>query len=99
MGEGVDPAFHAQVVIEGIAVKVAKFRGVPLQDRALKGCSNVGFDKSRSLEGYQALKMLDKEHYIPVINIFIHRHYLTFPVRSIEVGIEVAQVGLIPPLC
>lgn len=31
MREGVDLAFHAQVVVEGIAVEVAELRGVPFQ--------------------------------------------------------------------
>ena len=30
MGEGVDPAFHTRVVVEGIAVEVAELRGVAL---------------------------------------------------------------------
>ncbi len=97
MGEGVDPAFHAWVIIEGIAVEVAELRDVPLQGGASKGCGNVGFDKDRFLEDYSALKTLDKEHYVPVINAFAHRHYLTFSVRPIEVGVKVAQVDLILP--
>lgn len=50
--EGVDSAFHAQVVVKGIAVEVAELKAVPLQSGASKGCGNVGFDKSRSFEGY-----------------------------------------------
>lgn len=30
MEKGVDPAFHTWVVVEGITVKFAKLRGVPL---------------------------------------------------------------------
>lgn len=30
MGEGVDPAFYARVIVEDIAVKVAELRAVPL---------------------------------------------------------------------
>lgn len=89
MGEGIDPAFHARVVVEGIAVKVAELRCVPLQSRASKKCGNIGFDKSRSLEGYQALKTLDKKHYVPVINIFAHQYYLTLFVCFIEMGVKV----------
>ncbi len=98
MGEGIDPAFHARVVVEGIAVEVAELRGVPLQGGASKRCGNVGFDKGRSLEGYQALKTLDEEHYVPVINVFAHQYYLTLSMRSIEVGVKVAQVGLVSSL-
>ncbi len=29
IGEGIDPALHARVVIERVAVKVAELRGVP----------------------------------------------------------------------
>ena len=36
MGESVDPALHSRVVVEGVAVKVAEFRGVPLQGGASK---------------------------------------------------------------
>lgn len=36
MGEFVNPTLYAQVVVEGIAVKVAKFRDVPLQGGASK---------------------------------------------------------------
>ena len=52
MGECIDPVFHSWVVVEGIAVKVAEFRGIPLKGGALKGCGNVGFDKGRSLKDY-----------------------------------------------
>ena len=90
MGEGVDPAFYAQVVVEGIAVKVSELRSILLQGGALKRCGNVGFDKGRSLEGYQALKMLDKEHYVPIINVFAYRYYLIFPVCPIKVGVKIA---------
>lgn len=30
MGESIDPAFHARVVVDGIAIEVAKLRSVPL---------------------------------------------------------------------
>ncbi len=90
MEKGIDLVFHARVVIKGIAVEVAELRGIPLQGGALKGCGNVGFDKGRFLEGYQALKTLDEKHYVPVINVFAHQYYLTLSVHSIEVGVKVA---------
>lgn len=99
MEEGVDPAFHARVVVEGIAIEVAELRGLPLQGGASKGCGNVGLDKGRFLESYQALKTLDKEYYVSVINLFAHRHYLTFPMCPVKIRVKVAQVGLILPLC
>lgn len=52
MGEDVDLVFHAWVIVEGIVVEIAEFRGLPLQGRASKGYDNVDFDKSYSLEGY-----------------------------------------------
>lgn len=96
MRECVDPALHAQVVVEDIAVKVALFKGVPLQDGASKGCGNVSFDKSRFLEGYQTLQTLDKEHYVSVINVLAYRYYLAFSMRFIEMWVEVAEIRLIP---
>lgn len=99
MEEGVDPAFHARVVVESIAVKIAKLRGIPLQGGASKRYGNVGFNKDHSLESYQTLKMLDKEYYVLIINVLAHRYYLTFSVCPIEMGVKVAQVGLIPLLC
>ena len=95
MGVCVDPALHARVVVEGIAVKVTEFRGVPFQNRALKRCDNVGFNKSRFLEGYQSLETLDEEHYVLVINVFAHRHYLVFSMCFIEMRFELAEIRLI----
>lgn len=95
MGEGIDLTFHAQVIIEGIAIEVAELKGIPLQDGASKGCGNVDFDKDRSLEDYQALKALNEEHYVLVINIFVYQYYLTFSVHSIKIGVKVAQIGLV----
>lgn len=88
--KGINPAFHTRVVVEGIMVEIAKLRDVPLQGGALKRCGNISFDKSRSLEGYQALKTLDKEQYVLVINVFTHKYYLTFPMCLIEIRIKVA---------
>lgn len=84
MGECINPAFHARVIVEGITVKFDQFRDIPLQDKASKGRSNVSFDKSSSLEGHKALEILDKEHYVSIINVFIHKHYLAFSIRLIE---------------
>lgn len=30
MGDSINPAFHARVIVEGITVKVAELKGVPL---------------------------------------------------------------------
>lgn len=57
--------------------------------------SNISFDKSRPLESYKALKTLDKEHYVPIINIFAYRYYLSFLIYLVKVEIEVTQVDLI----
>ena len=97
MGVCVDPALHARVIVEGIVVKFTEFRGVPFQDKASKRCDNDGFNKSRFLEGYQALETLDKEHYVPVINVFAHRHYLVFSMCFIEMRVELAEIRLILP--
>lgn len=50
MGEDIDLTFHTQVVVKGIAVKVAELRGILLQSGASKGYGNIGFNKDRSLE-------------------------------------------------
>lgn len=50
MGKGVDSAFHAWVVVEGVAVEVAELKSVPLKGRALKRHSNVGFYKGNPFE-------------------------------------------------
>lgn len=70
IGEGVDPTLHSRIVVEGIAVEVAEFRGISFQDGVLEGRGDVGFYKGSILEGDQALEMLDKQHYILIINIF-----------------------------
>lgn len=90
MREYVDLAPYPRVIVKSIAVKVAEFRGVQLQDGALKWRGNIGFDKDRLFEDYQALEMLDKKHHIPVIDIFAHQYYLIFSMRSIKVGVKVA---------
>lgn len=64
----------------------------------MEGCSNVGLDKSSASESDEALKTLHKEHNVPIVYVFPHRNYLTFSVCPVEVGVNVAQVGLISPL-
>lgn len=99
MREGVDLAFHAQVVVEGIAVEVAELRGVPFQGGTSEWCSNVGFHEGGILKCDKALKMLYKEHDISIIDVFSYQNYLAFSVCPIEVGVEIAQIGLILPFC
>lgn len=84
MRECIKPAFHAQVIDEGIVVKFDKFRDIPLQDKVSEGRSNVSLDKNSSLEGHKALEMLDKEYYVSIVNVFTHKHYLAFSIRLIE---------------
>ena len=99
MGEGIDPALHSRVVVEDVAIKVAEFKGIPLQSGASEGRGDVGFYKGSSLESDQALETLDKQHYVPVVNVLANGYYFAFAMSSIEVGVEVAQVGLILSLC
>lgn len=99
MREDIDPALHSRVIVEGVAVKVDEFRDIPLHDGALKERGDVGFYKGSRLEADQALETLDKQHHVFVVNILANRHYFAFAMGSIEVGVEVAQVGLILYLC
>lgn len=39
--------------------------------------------------------MLDKKHYVSIIDILTYQYYLTFSMRSIEVEVKIAQVGLV----
>lgn len=96
MEEYINLALYTQVVVEGIAVKVAKLRGVTFQSGASKRYGNVGFDKSRFFEGHQALETLDKKYYIFVINVFAHRHYLAFFMCLIKMQVKIAEICLIP---
>lgn len=84
MGESVDLALYAQVVNEGITVKVAELRGIPLQNGALKRYDNVGFHKNSFLEGDQALETLDKQHHVSIVNVLANRHYFALAIHSIE---------------
>lgn len=99
MGEGINSALHAWVVIERVAVKVAELRVVPLEGGVSEKCGNIGLDECSTLKSHEALKTLHKEDDIPIVHVFSYRHYRTFSVCSIKVGVEVAQVGLIPPFC
>lgn len=99
IGESINLALHAWVVIECVAVKVAELRDVPLQDGALEGCNNIGIDEGNVLESDKALKTLYKKHDVPIIYVSSYQHYLTFFVCPMEVEVKVAQVGLIPSFC
>ena len=99
MGECINPAFHTRVVIERVAVEVTEFRGVPLWSGASKGCSDVGFDEGSATESDEALKTLHKQDDVPIVYVFSYQDYFTFSVCSVKVGVEVSQVGLIPPFC
>lgn len=76
-------------------VKVANFRGVLLQSEASKRYGNIGFDKSCSFKDHQALEMLDKEHYVSIINVYAYRHYLALFIRFIKMRFEKAKIYLI----
>lgn len=99
MEEGINLAFHAQVVIKRVAVKVSELRDVSLEGGASERCDNVGFDKSSASKSHKALKTLHEDDHVPVIHVFSYQHYLTFSVYPNEVGVKVAQVGLILPFC
>lgn len=95
MGKRVNLVFHAWVIVEGVAVKVAELRGVSLKNGASKGCGNVGFYKGNPFKGDQDLEMLDKQHYVPVVNVFANWHNLVLTMHSIEMEVEIAKIGLI----
>ena len=92
MGKGIDLAFHARVVVEDVAVKVAKLRGVPLKGGASKGRGNVGFHKGNPFEGDQVLEALDKQHHVHVVNVLANRNYLAFTMCFIKMGVEIAEI-------
>ena len=99
MGECINPALHARVVIERVAIEITELRGVPLHGGALEGYGNVGFDKGSVLDGDKALKTLHKEDNILIVNVLSYQDYLTFSMCPIKVGVNVSQVGLIPSFC
>lgn len=53
-------------------IKFAKLGKVLLKDGALKRYSNIGFHNNSSPKSYQALKILDKQHHVFIINVFIY---------------------------
>ena len=99
MGEGINLVLYARVVIGRVAVEVAELKGILLKGGALERCGNVGVDEGSASEGHEALKTLHKKDNVLVVHVFLYLYYLTFSVCSIKVGVEVAQVGLILPLC
>lgn len=84
MGKGVNLAFHAWVIIESIMVKFIMLGRISLQSGALKRSSNVGFYNDSSFKSYQALKMLDKQHYIFIVNVFLYWYYSSFAIYIIK---------------
>lgn len=96
MRECLNLVFHAQVVVEGITVKVAKFRSVPLKIKVSKGPSNIACDNSSFFGSHEALETLYEKHYISVLNVFAYRDYLTLSIYPIKMRIEIAKIYLIP---
>ena len=92
MEKSVDPAFLARVVVEGVTVEVAELRDVLLKGGASKGCGDVGFHKGNPFEVDQVLETLDKQQYVPVVNVLANQHYLAFTIRFIEMGVEIAKI-------
>lgn len=72
MGECVDLAFYARVIVEGIVVKVPELRGVPFKGGILEGCCNIGFHQSNVSESDEVLKTLHKEYNVFIIHILPH---------------------------
>lgn len=70
MGEGINPAFYARVIIEHVAVEVAELKGVPFESRALERFDYIGFDEGSASEGHKALKTLYEEDNVFVIYVF-----------------------------
>lgn len=99
MGEGINPTLHTWVVIKHVTVDVAEPRDILVEGGASEKGGNVGLDKGSALESPEALKMLYKEDNVTIIHVFSYRHYLTFSVCPIEMGVKIAQVGLIPLFC
>lgn len=95
MKKCINLALHARVVVESIAVKVSKLRGVLFQSGASKRYSNIEFDKGHSLESHQALKTLNKKYKVFIINVVAYKHYLAFFMRPIEMRVKVAEICLI----
>lgn len=97
MGKDVDPAFYARVVVEDITVEITEFRSVPFQSGTSEWRRDIDFYEGDAPKRDETLKSLYKEYNIPIVDIFTYRNYLAFFVGLIKVGIEVVEVGLIPP--
>lgn len=72
MGEGINQALHARVVIERITVKVAELKDIPLEGRASGRCDNVGLNEGSASEGHEALKTLHEENDIFLVHVFLY---------------------------
>lgn len=99
IGESINPAFPTWVVIERIAVEVAEFKDVQLEGGILEKCSNIGFHEGNASESDEALKTLYKKYDVLIVYVFSYQNHLTLVVCPIELGVEVAQVGLVLSLC
>lgn len=83
-------ALHTWIVVEHIAVKVTEFKYVLFKGRTLEKCSNVGLNKGCGSEGHKVLKMMYKEHNVPIVHVFFYRYYLSLSICYIEVRVEVS---------
>lgn len=92
MGEGVNPTLHFRIIVEGIAVEVAEFKDISLQGGALNRCSNVDFYKNNFFEDDQALKTLDKQHHVSVVNDLAKWHYFVLIMRFIKMRVKIAKI-------
>lgn len=97
MEKGVNLVLHAQVIVEGIVVKLAKFKDIPLQGAASKGCDDVSFHKDSSFKSHKDLKTLDKEYHVSMVNVFAYRYYLALSMRLIKMWVKIDKIRLIPP--
>lgn len=57
IGECINPALYAWIIIERVTVEIAGFRDVLLYGRVLERYGNISFDKGSASEGDEALKM------------------------------------------
>lgn len=60
MQECINRAFRVWVIIEYIAVKVAKLKDISFQSGVLKECCNTSFHQKNMSEDAKTLKMLHK---------------------------------------
>ena len=90
MGKSINPVFHAWVVIEHVAVKIAELRGVPLEGEGSEGSDDVGLDEGSDSESDEVLKTLYEKHDVPIVYIFFYQYYLTLSMCAIKVGVEVS---------